>query len=300
MGGGEKSFDMGEIFVIRLPLVPLPTISRENAGVKHKLVGVVHNLLGQVGCGAGVGICNGAIDLMPDDLDGVGRGVCLAEELVVHNPVSVGDDDVGLVEVGKQIQSDGSAIPLVRPVFYPNEVVLDGAHKLLTKVVVYIPKGVESKRGRVVSIADGRYFGSDSACREDRRCSGIGRGHGPCFREGCIDGGGEGEAKVSECAASKVCVDGRRFRVEELVYDVDCGVHRFVIDQWDCGVLKALDELIDGGSRHGGGKELINDYNYMLQWLYGRDVSYIINERFCAYCAHSTVIYRSPKIRNLE
>ena len=190
MGGGEKSFDMGEIFVIRLPLVPLPTISRENAGVKHKLVGVVHNLLGQVGCGAGVGICNGAIDLMPDDLDGVGRGVCLAEELVVHNPVSVGDDDVGLVEVGKQIQSDGSAIPSVRPMLDPEKVVLGGAHKLLPEGAVHVLKHVERKCCRIVCISDGRCFGSGGACWNDRRCYRIGRGHNPCCQESRVEGEG--------------------------------------------------------------------------------------------------------------
>ena len=97
MGSGEKHFEMGEHFVSLRPLVPLPTISSENAFVEHKLVGVVHDLLGKVGCGAGVGVCDGIIDQMPDNHDGVGGGVCLAEALAVSNPVYVGDDGVGLV-----------------------------------------------------------------------------------------------------------------------------------------------------------------------------------------------------------
>ena len=119
VGGGEKHFDMGERFVSIRSLVPLPTISSENTCVEHKLVGVVHYLLWRVGCGAGVGVCDSVIDLMPDNLDGVDGGVCLAEALVVCKPVYVGDDSVGLVELGKQIQRNESAIPSVRYVFYP-------------------------------------------------------------------------------------------------------------------------------------------------------------------------------------
>ena len=113
---------MGELFFSRRLLVSLPKISSENACVEHKLVGVVHNLLGQVGCGAGVGTCNGAIDMTPDNIDGVGGGICLAEALVIREPLCVGDDGIYLIEVGKQIQRAGSAIPSVRPVFYPYEV----------------------------------------------------------------------------------------------------------------------------------------------------------------------------------
>ena len=43
----------------------------KHAYVDHKLVGVVHDLLGQVGYGSGVSVCNGVIDMTPDDL-GVG------------------------------------------------------------------------------------------------------------------------------------------------------------------------------------------------------------------------------------
>ena len=97
VGGGEKHFDMGKCFVSLRPLVPLPTISSKNARVENQLVGVFHDLLGQVRCGAGVGVCDGVIDLTSDDVDGVGGDVCLAEALVICKPVFVGDDSVGLV-----------------------------------------------------------------------------------------------------------------------------------------------------------------------------------------------------------
>ena len=71
VGGVVKHFDMGKCFVIHLPLVPLPTISIKNAHVENHLVGVVHNLLGQVGCGTGVVICESVIDMTPDELNGV-------------------------------------------------------------------------------------------------------------------------------------------------------------------------------------------------------------------------------------
>ena len=112
--------------------------------------------------------------------------------------------------MGKQIQRAGSAILSVRPVFYPYEVVLDGAHKLLLKGTVYIPKCVERKRGRVVSVTYVRYFRSGGAFRDDGHRSRIGRGHDPCFQERCADSGGEGDAKVSERAKYEVCVDGCR------------------------------------------------------------------------------------------
>ena len=117
--GVERNFDMGESFVSRRPIVPLPTTISGNACVEHKLVGVVHNLLGRLGCRASVNVCDGIINMTPDDLNGVGGGVCLVEVLVVYKPVCVGDDIVGLVEVGKQIQRSGSAIPSAWPVFYP-------------------------------------------------------------------------------------------------------------------------------------------------------------------------------------
>ena len=158
--------------------------------------------------------------------------------------------------MGEQIQRAGSTVPSVRPVFHCHEVVLDDNHKLLTKGAVNVPKGVECQGGRVMSVADGCCFGSFGACQDNMRRYCIERGDNPCFREGCIDGGGEGEAKVYKSASAKGCVDRLRVRVEELVRDVDSGVHRFSVDWWDHGVFKALDELIDGGGRHVGGEEL--------------------------------------------
>ena len=100
--------------------------------------------------------------------------------------------------MGKHIQSSVSAIPSVRPVFYPYGVFLDGTHNCLPKGTVYVPKFVESKRGHVVIVADGRCFGSSGTCRDDRVHSGIGRGDDPCFQEDSVDGGGEVKAKVSK------------------------------------------------------------------------------------------------------
>ena len=191
VGGGEKHSEMGEYFFSRRPLVLFPEISRKNACVEHKLVVVVHNFLGKLGCGSGVGICYGVINLTPDDLGGVGGGVCLAEALVIRNPVCIGYDGVGLVELDKQIQRDGSAIPSVRPVFYPYKVVLNSAQKLLPNGAVYVPNFFESKRRCVVSVADGLCFGSGGACQDYRRRSVIGRWHNPCCREGHVDGGRE-------------------------------------------------------------------------------------------------------------
>ena len=151
MGGGKKQFKMRKCFVIFCPLVPLPTISSKNALVENQLVGVVHNLLGQVGCGAGVRICGRVIDLTPDDLNGVIGGVYLAEVLVVCEPVCIGDDGVGLVEVGKQIHRAGSAISLVRFLFYPHKVVLNGAQHFFPKGAVYVLIGVESECSHIVS-----------------------------------------------------------------------------------------------------------------------------------------------------
>ena len=110
---------MGECFVVRRPLVPLPTIYRENTRVENKLISVVNALLRGVGRGAGVSVRNCVIDLPPENLDRVGRGICLAEVLVVCDPVGFGDDDVGLVQVGEQIHRARSAIPSVWPVFDP-------------------------------------------------------------------------------------------------------------------------------------------------------------------------------------
>ena len=178
---------------------------------------------------------------MTDDLDGVGRGVRLAEALVVHEPVRVGDYGLGLVEVGKQIQRARSAIPSVWPVLYPYKVFLDGSHKFFPKGTIHVLKGVEGECCRVVMISDVHCFESGGACQDDGRCSGIGRGHNPCCQEGRIDGGGEGEVKVPERAAANFFVNGRRVLVKELVHGVDCGVHQFAVHHWDLGVFEDLD-----------------------------------------------------------
>ena len=94
---------MWECFVSLRLLVPLPKISSEYACVENKLVDVVHDLLGRVGFGAGVGVCDDTINLTPDNLDGVCGVVFLAEVLVICEPVLIGDDGVGLVELGKHI-----------------------------------------------------------------------------------------------------------------------------------------------------------------------------------------------------
>ena len=43
------------------------------------------------------------------------------------------------------------------------------------------------------------------------------------------------------------------------MHSVERGVHRFAVDWWDGGVFEALHKLINGGGRHGGGEELINN-----------------------------------------
>ena len=127
MGGHEKHLDMGERFVVRRPLVQLPTIFRENTRVEDELVGVVHNFLVGIWSGSGVGVRNCVINMPPEDLDGDGGCVCLAEVLVVCEPFGVRYHGVGLLQVGEQIQCTGSAIPSVRLVLDPYEGVLDGA-----------------------------------------------------------------------------------------------------------------------------------------------------------------------------
>ena len=94
---------------------------------------------------------------------------------------------------------------------------------------------------------------------DHRRLSRIGRGDDPCCPDVRVDSGGEGEAKMSKRITAKVFVDGRRVRFEELVHSVDHGICRFAVNQWDGGVFEALHKLIDGGGRHGGGEELINN-----------------------------------------
>ena len=110
-----------ERFPDHCPLVPLPTISRKNVCVENELICIVNHLLGGVDRGAGIGVCDCVIDLPPDNLYGVCGGIFLVEALAVCDPVGVGDEGVGLVEVGDQIQCAGSAISLVRPVFLPHQ-----------------------------------------------------------------------------------------------------------------------------------------------------------------------------------
>ena len=135
----------------------------------------------------------------------------------------------------------------------PCKVVLDGAHNLLPEGAVHVLKRVQGECFRVMSVSDRRCFGSSGACWDDGCRSGIGRGHYPCCLEGRVDGGGEGESQVPKRAAAKVCVYGRRVRIEELVQGVDRVVSRFGANLWDRGVFEALDELIGRGGRHGGG-----------------------------------------------
>ena len=123
----------------------------------------------------------------------------------------------------------------MRPVLEPDKVVLNGAQKFLLKGAVHVLKHFERKCCRVMSLSEGRCFGSGGACQDDGHCSGIGRGHDRYCQEGPVYGGGEGE--VPERAASKVFANGRRVRAEELVKGVDCGVRHFANDLWYCGVL---------------------------------------------------------------
>ena len=76
--------------------------------------------------------------------------------------------------------------------------------------MVDVVESVECQRRCVVRASDGRCFGSGGACWDDGCCSGIGRGDDSCCWKGCIDGGVEGEAQVSERATAKVGVDGCR------------------------------------------------------------------------------------------
>ena len=123
--------------------------------------------------------------------------------------------------MGKHIQRAGSAIPLVRPVFDLYKDVLNGAHKLLLEAAVHVLKGAKGEHFHIVSVSDGRCFEFGGALCVDKRCSWIGRGHKPYFREGRIDGGGEGESQMSKRASAKVCVDGDHVRLEEIVNCVD-------------------------------------------------------------------------------
>ena len=169
VGGREKHLEMGERFVVGRPLVPLPTIYRKNARVEDKLVGVFHDLLVGIGSGDSVSVRDCVINLLPDNLNRDSGCVCLAELLVVRDPVGVRVHSVGLVQVGEQIQCTGSAIPSVRFVIDPHESVLDGIYMLLAKGAVDVVESVERQRGRVMHVADVHCFVSGGACQDDGR-----------------------------------------------------------------------------------------------------------------------------------
>ena len=82
---------MGGRLFNRRPLVPLPEISRKYFHVENELVRIVNTLLGGVGCVSGVSIHDCVINMTTYNLNGVGGGVCLAETLVVCEPVRVSD-----------------------------------------------------------------------------------------------------------------------------------------------------------------------------------------------------------------
>ena len=161
--------------------------------------------------------------------------------------------------MGEQIQCTGSAIPAVRLVLDPQEVVFDSAEKLLVKGSVDVVEGVECQRHRIVLVADGRFFGSGCACWDYGCCSRIGREDDSCVRKGRIDSGGECEVQVAEGAAAEVDGDGRRVRFQELIHCVERGVRWLPVNWWDAGVFEALDELVDRGGCHGGGEKIINN-----------------------------------------
>ena len=91
--------------------------------------------------------------------------------------------------MGKQIHHSGSAVPSVQPVFDTNKVVLDGAQKLLQEGKIHVLKHVEHECCLFMCIFEVRCFGSGGAFRDDKRCSGIGRGHDQFCQEGRVDRG---------------------------------------------------------------------------------------------------------------
>ena len=111
VGGREKHLEMGECFIVCHPLVPLPTICRKNSCVEDDLVCMVHNLLVGIGSGADVSVHDRVINLPPGELNGDGGCIFLAVVLVVRELVGVQNHGIGLVQVGEQIQCNGSAIP---------------------------------------------------------------------------------------------------------------------------------------------------------------------------------------------
>ena len=62
-----------------------------------------------------------------------------------------------------------------------------------------------------------------------------------------------------ERAAAKVCVDGRRVQVEELVHGVDCGLRHFAVNRWDHGFSKLLTSSSTEVAAMMGGEEPNNN-----------------------------------------
>ena len=58
---------------------------------------------------------------------------------------------------------------------------------------------------------------------------------------------------MAEGPSAEVGSDRRGVGVEELVHPVHRSVCRLAVDLRDVWVLEAIDELFDGGGRHGGG-----------------------------------------------
>ena len=57
---------------------------------------------------------------------------------------------------------------------------------------------------------------------------------------------------MAEGAAAKVGRDGHSIGVQELVHPVQSGICRIPVDRRDVRVFEALNEIVDGGGRHGG------------------------------------------------
>ena len=123
----------------------------------------------------------------------------------------------------------------------------------MAQSAVDVREGVEGERSRVVCVLDGRCFGEDRAGGDDERCAGIERDDDSCGQEGGIDSGVEVEAQVDKGDAAKVGGDERRIGVQDIVHCLQRGVCRLPVDQRDVRVFEALDKLVDGGGRHGGG-----------------------------------------------
>ena len=133
------------------------------------------------------------------------------------------------------------------------ECVVDRSKKLLEQRAVNVREGVKGKRCRVVGLPYGRCFRASGSGQDDGRCAGIERVDNYCSREGGIDGGEEGEAQVSEGAASEVGRDGCGVGVKKLVHPLQHDVCCLAVDRRDVRVFEALDKLVDSGGRHGGG-----------------------------------------------